>query len=230
MRALLFAAFALLVTGSTYGQYYEVGLGGGYGTISTPEGLPKQYQGTKSDWNGLANVHFNYNFSDYWQLGGSVDMINWSRTGNWVISGPAGTTQGTKNVNYSIANPAVCVAIHGNAVVPFYSEFNPDRIKSEIYFGVSVGAVFTANDGVTSQYPDGNVQQVDLQNGKGYMIGIQAGYAYYIKRHFGFFGEIAPRYVNVRSSDAQDAHALEHYHLFNFNALVGIRYRFGYYQ
>lgn len=225
MKPLLLTAFALLFAGSTYAQYYEVGLGGGLGTVGTPSGLPTQYQGSSGSWNGMASAGYNYNINDYWQIGGTIDMSNWKRTGTWNVNGSSTST----NVDFILANPAIAFCVRGNRVIPFYSPINPEMVQSQIYFGVSAGMMFTANDGKTFTGSDSYVKQFDLENGKGYIIGIQAGYAYYFRRHLGVFGEIAPRYVNIMASDARYGHELEKYHLINFNVTVGVRYRFGFY-
>jgi len=223
MRPLLLTAIAILTAGSLHAQLYEGGIGYGTGYAGTPQGIPSQYQGSSSSKNPSFIGMFHYNISDLWQVGGSIDGAKWVRTGNWNSIGGSITP-----ATYTIADPALSFCARFNRIFPFYSEVNPEMIKSYLYIGASVGMVFTSNDGQQNISSDGHVNY-DLENGKGYTIGVQGGYVYYFRKHLGLYAEVAPRYANITTSDARDNHSLESFHLTYYSLTIGVRYRFKYY-
>lgn len=228
MKSLLLATIALLTAGSLQAQMFEATIGGGVSTVGKPKGLPGVYQGSKSVISPSVTAQFNYNVNDYWQIGGSINGEEMMRKGDWTNTSPFGLPGVNKNVNFVIADPAISFNVRVNRMIPFYSSYIPDLVQSAIYFGVSAGAIFTANDGRTILSSDSYVKQFDLENGKGYTIGIHGGYTYYYKRHLAVFGELEPMFAQVYTSDARDAHALEQYHMIFFHANIGVRYRWGY--
>jgi hypothetical protein len=229
MKSLLLAAIALVTAGGVQAQMFEGSIGGGISTVGKPKGLPSVYQGSKSVVNPSVTAQFHYNLSDYWQIGGSISSQEMTRTGNWSNTSPFGQPSVNKNVTFVIANPAISFNVRVNRMIPFYSSYNPELVQSAIYFGASAGAIFTSNDGKTITSSDGYVKDFDLENGKGYTIGIHGGYTYYYKRHIAVFGELEPMFAQVYTSDARDAHNLEQYHMIYLNVNIGLRYRWGYY-
>lgn len=228
MKSLLLATIALLTAGSLQAQMFEATLGGGISTVGKPKGLPGVYQGTKSVISPSVTAQFNYNINDYWQIGGAINGEEMKRTGDWTNTQPFGQPGVNKNVNFVVADPAISFNVRVNRIIPFYSPYIPDLVQSAVYFGASIGAIFTANDGGEFLNAESYVKQFDLENGKGYTIGIHGGYTYYYKRHLAVFGEIEPMFAQVYTSDSRDAHALEQYHMIYFHANIGVRYRWGY--
>lgn len=223
MRPLLLTIIALLTAGTLQAQLYEAGISYGTGSVGKPQGLPSNYQGSNSKSNPVITGMLMYNISDVWQVGGSFDVSKWTRTGSWSNIGG-----GSVPVTYNIADPAVNFSARFNRKVPFYSEVNPELVKSYLYIGVAAGMIFTANDGQESASSDGHVN-FDLQNGKGYTVGFQVGYVYFSRGHLGLYAELAPRYSNITTSDARNSHKFESYHLTYYNISLGVRYRFKYY-
>jgi hypothetical protein len=211
----------MLIATSLQAQKYELGLSGGTSGAGIIQGVPSQYQGNSGTSNTEVSGIFNYLMDDYWQFGGSIDAEKWTRKGSWPSVVPPASTP----VTISVADPVLNICFHANRMVPMYSAINPEMVKSYFYFGASLGLCFTANDGRSNLTSDGK-ETFDYQNAKGYTIGLQVGYVYYPKRHLGLYAEFAPRYANLSTSDARDAHALESFHLVYWGLTVGLRYRF----
>ena len=235
MRSVILTLVILFTVSSAFAQYRsqdnEIAIY--YGENTTTQPIGGAYKGTKSPWSSLGGVSYHRMLSDNWQIGGDVTIARWATKGDWgPIQGPYGKNLGYKPVTYMIADPAVTVAFQANRVMPFYLDFDPSFIRSQFYYGVTVGAVFTANDGGTTtttvKTPETftYTSQFDFQNGKGFVVGVQAGYSFFLTEHIGLNLELAPRFYEVFCSDPRSNYVNKQYHLATFTAAAGFRIRF----
>ncbi len=233
MKSFFLGICTLVLSSSIYGQYYEVGLNGGISTITKPNG--SLYQGSKSNWSYAAQASFHYNITEEWQVGLSVGLTRWERTGQWPLRSTNGDSLGNRDVNFLIADRAVSTALQLNRVISFYKPHEAFA-RSSVYFGASVGATFIGNDGkitYTRQNPNTPVEYVytsdfHYEAGYGFLLGLQVGYTYYINEHFGINADFAPKVSFVKTKDPRYAAANDTYHLFYFPTTIGLHYRFGY--
>ena len=231
MRSLFFGAALLFLSGSVYAQF-EIGLNGGISTTTRP--VKSLYTGKKNVWNYAADLNFRYNFSEHWQVGLSAGMTKWQRKGEWELTHTAGDSLSTEDVKFVLAQRAVSFALQLNHVIPFYERYE-DYVKSQVYFGVSAGAVIVGNDGdviYSKVNPNTPVEytytsEFHYESGYGMLLGAQVGYTYYLNHRWGLNLEFAPKVAWVRTYDSRYAGANNQYSVWYLPTTVGLHFRFG---
>ena len=234
MRYLLLTAFAALLAGNVSAQTYEIGLNGGVSTTSKPH--QSLYKGIDNIYNYAADVNFHYNITERWQTGVSVGVTKWQRHDEWPIELTNNVSLGNQDVKLVLAQSAVSFALQLNHVIPFYEQYE-DFVRSNLYFGVSAGAVIAGNNGkvnysrvnpnTPAEYTYAN--EYHFESGYGYLLGVQLGYTYYFNEHIGLNFDIAPKVAWMRTNDSRIAGANNKYNLIYFPTTLGIHYRFGSY-
>ena len=212
---------------------FEAGVNFGGNVITMPKGPQGEYQGSKTNWMPTGALTFNYNFSNYWQLGGEIGASTWKTTGSWPLTDAYGKTLQNKDVTFLVANPAINVSAVGNRLVPFFSKYK-DYNKANFYYGVMLGVIATVNDGGTMQSnynasPDQQfvyTSQYNYGYGIGYTAGAQVGLSYYISENLGINIQGAARYAKVGTDDTRYGHVNANFHLWYFPCTVGFRLRF----
>jgi hypothetical protein len=109
------------------------------------------------------------------------------------------------------------------------------EIRSNFYYGVGLGALFTVNDGKTEyrQLYDLSgeeyrfVGEYHYEPAIGYTVGFQVGMEWWASGRLGVNAEFAPRFNHLNTIDNRAASRNGPFDLFTFPVTVGIRYRFG---
>lgn len=240
MRSILLTATAILtLTASVSAQSFppdyrlEAGLNVGTSTTTIPNGPQSLYKGTQTAWSPEASLRMHYNLSPYWQVGGDLGYTSWSTTGKWSLYDTHGNVLPSQKVKFVYSDPTITLAAQANRVVPFYSKYK-EYNKANFYYGVTLGLVFTVNDGTSTQTTYGQApdpqfiytSKYDYGYGIGYVAGVQAGYTYYISETLGVNVEGAARFAEVGTNDTRYDHGNSRYNLFYFPLTVGFRMRF----
>lgn len=234
MKILCSIAIAVLASTSVFAQKFEIGINGGVSTTSRPN--ESLYQGKKGLWTYNADVNFHYNLSERWQAGLQVGLTNWERKEDFRLSGPNNQDLGNREVSYLLAKNAVSFAFQFNHVIPFYQRYE-DYVKSQVYFGISAGAVVTGNDGkivysrVNPNTPTEYTyaSEYHFNGGYGFLLGAQLGYTYFFNEHLGVNIDCSPRIAWMSTTtDARYGHANDRFNIIYFPTTIGIHYRFGY--
>ncbi len=240
MRSILLTAITIFtLTASAVAQSFppdyrfEAGLNVGASTTTLPQGPLTLYKGTETTWSPEASIRFHYNLTQNWQVGGDLGYTSWSTTGNWAQNDTYGKAIPSQKVKFVISSPTISVAAQANRVVPFYSKFK-EYNKANFYYGVTLGIVYTVNDGTSTQSTYGSApdpkfvytSKYDYGYGIGYVAGVQAGYTYFISEMLGVNIEGAARFTEVGTTDTRYNHANSNYNLFYFPITVGFRLRF----
>lgn len=239
MRSLLLSFVCILFTGSAFAQIFppdyriELGINGGASYASLPNGTADQYSGTKPKVAPDASIRFNYNLSEFWQVGADLSATKWESTAMWPLTDIYGQQLQPQKVTIVMASPAIAFDIHLNRMVPFYSRYK-EYNKANFYYGVALGLVNTVNDGsiATSTYgqaPDAGytyTSKYDYGYGIGWEAGVQVGFSYYITQQFGVNIELAGRYTDVGTNETRYDHANARYNMFYYPCNVGLKWRF----
>jgi hypothetical protein len=190
MKSGLYLFLLVIISTFANAQSFEVGINGGMSTTTKPK--KSAYTGEGNMWESAVDLNFHYNFNERWQTGLSVGMTSWSVNTEWPASETNGSNLKPQDVKLVFAKRAVSFAFQFNHVVPFHKQYE-DFLASQLYFGVSAGAVVTGNDGkqvFVKQNPNTGIEytatsEYHFQPGYGWLTGIQVGYTYYFGPHFG---------------------------------------------
>jgi hypothetical protein len=236
---LLTAAMLVAFAGGMFAQNlppeysWEVGVNGGYSAITRPVGPPAVYSGTRTNIVKDFSLRASYYLNWRWMLSLDIGTRRWESFGQWDLEGKFGKKLKPVNVNFLLADQAITQSIQLNHVIPFYTQFR-DFNRANLYFGVMAGLVNTINDGSRSydKYNDGvdsgytYVSGYHYSAGRGYTLGLQTGFIYYIVPRLGVTAELAVRYADVKTFDQNFAAVNNRYQLLHFPQTVGVRWRF----
>lgn len=236
---LLTAAMLVAFAGGMFAQNlppeysWEVGVNGGYSVITRPVGPPAVYSGTRTNIVKDFSLRASYYLNWRWMLSLDIGTRRWESFGQWDLEGKFGKKLKPVNVNFLLADQAITQSVQLNHVIPFYTQFR-DFNRANLYFGVMAGLVNTINDGSRSydKYNDGvdsgytYVSGYHYSAGRGYTLGLQTGFIYYIVPRLGVTAELAVRYADVKTFDQNFAAANNRYQLMHFPQTVGVRWRF----
>jgi hypothetical protein len=232
MKSLVLLGAGLLLSGSVYAQSFEIGINGGVSTTGRANNA--LYSGTDNKWNYAADLSLHYNLSPRWQTGLSIGMTKWERETEWPLIHTNGDSLGLEDVNIVIAKRALSFALQLNHNVPFYDYYN-EYIKSNVYFGVSAGAVVVGNDGQsvyskvnsTSPVEYTYTSEFHFESGYGMLLGVQLGYTYFLSPKVGINFDFAPKVAWVRTYDSRYAGANNQYNILYFPTTIGLRFKIG---
>ena len=236
-RLLLFAA--ILLSGTALAQNYapeyrfNVGV---YGGIAPTTKIYKttDYSGDEKSLPSHFGVIGHYNVMDRLQVGIDINTNSeWSSKGTTTLQGLDGNTLGQVGVRYLYADRVWSTTFRVNGMIPMYDRLKDNR--SNFYYGVAFGGIFTVNDGATvySQFDQKYgeeyryVSELHYEPAAGYTLGVQLGMEWYTSSHFGFNVEAAPRFSHLNTVDNRAGSRNGPYDLFTFPFSVGVRYRFG---
>lgn len=236
---LLTAAMLVAFAGGTFAQNlppeynWEIGVNGGYSAITRPVGPPAVYSGSRTNIVKDFSLRATYYFNWRWMMSLDIGTRRWESFGQWELEGKFGKRLKPVDVNFLLADQATTQSVQMNHVIPFYTQFR-DFNRANLYFGVMAGLVNTINDGSRSydKYNDGvdsgytYVSGYHYSAGRGYTLGLQTGFIYYIVPRLGVTAELAIRYADVRTNDQNFAEVNNRYQLLHFPQTVGVRWRF----
>jgi len=192
------------------------------------------YSADEKSLPNMFGVVAHYNILDRLQVGVDINTNSeWSSKGTTKLTGLQGQDLGMVGVRYVYAERVFTTSLRVNGMVPLYDNMQVNRFN--FYYGLSVGAVFTVNDGqqLYSQHDqkageeNRYVSEYHYQPGAGYTLGPQFGLEYYTPGRLGFSAEFAPRFTHMNVVDNRIAGRNGPFDLFSFPVSVGIRYRFG---
>jgi len=176
----------------------------------------------------------NYYAMDHLQVGIDINTNSeWSAKSSSYLYGEDGKGLGYVGTRYLYADRVFNTTVRVNGLVPMYDNLRDNR--SNFYYGVAVGAIFTVNDGTNVNAQFGNqpgnqytyISEYHYEPAAGYTFGLQFGMEWYTKGRFGVNAEFAPRFAHLNTVDNRVAGRNGPYDLFSFPVTVGIRYRFG---
>jgi hypothetical protein len=236
---LLTAAVCLACAGSMFAQNlppdyrWEIGVNGGWSTMTRPLGPAEVYQGSRTNISSDFSIRAAYFFTPHWMINADIGNRRWISYGDWQLNDLNGLKLKPREITFLVADYAVTESIGMNYVIPFYSKYNTYN-RSNLNFGVTFGLINTINDGsiAYSRYkslPDSNytyMSRYDYGFGIGYTFGMQIGYTYYILPRLGVNLDLAVRYADVRTNDIRYNHENSKYHLLYFPETIGVRWRF----
>ena len=236
---LLTAAMLVAFAGGMFAQNlppeynWEIGVNGGYSAITRPVGPPAVYSGSRTNVVKDFSLRATYYFNWRWMMSLDIGTRRWESFGQWELEGKFGKRLKPVDVNFLLADQATTQSVQMNHVIPFYTQFR-DFNRANLYFGVMAGLVNTINDGSRSydKYNDGvdsgytYVSGYHYSAGRGYTLGLQTGFIYYIVPRLGVTAELAIRYADVRTNDQNFAEVNNRYQLLHFPQTVGVRWRF----
>ena len=211
---------------------WEVGVNGGWSTFTRPNGPADVYQGTRTKTVSDFSIRASYFLSPNWMLNLDLGTRHWESSGDWSVVDNQGTSLGTRPVTFVVAEHAVNESVGINYVIPFYTRYRTYN-KSNLYFGASFGLMQTSNDGsikyanykltdTAYRYPS----RFDYGPGDGFMVGLQAGYTWYIVPRLGINLDLSVRYAQFNTTDQRYGSENSHFHTLYFPETVGIRWRF----
>lgn len=212
---------------------YSVGVYGGLAP-TTRLFSPVDYSSNEKSLPNIFGVVANYNIMDRLQVGIDVNTNSeWSAKGTTRINGLEGQSLGDVGVRYVYADRVFSTSLRVNGMIPLYDNLQVNRFN--FYYGVSVGAIFTVNDGKESyaqfdELPGEQyryISEYHYQPAAGYTVGPQFGVEFYTPKRLGFSVEFAPRFSHLNTVDNRIAGRNGPYDLFTFPVSVGVRYRFG---
>ncbi len=240
LRLLLFAG--LLSAGAAaaqgFGAEYPMNVGI-YGGISPITKLYKltDYSGDEKALPSHWGVIGHYTFNERFQVGLDINMSSeWSAKGQTTLQGLDGSTLGQVGTRYVYATRVWSTTARANFLVPMYD--NMKNVRSNFYYGIAFGGIFTVNDGrniwaqFNQQRPEEYryISEYHLTPAAGYTFGFQLGMEWYTRTHFGFNVEAAPRFAHLNTVDNRGGSRNGPYDTFIFPFSAGIRYRFGNYR
>ncbi|MEO6833374.1 MAG: hypothetical protein ABI378_12570 [Chitinophagaceae bacterium] len=212
---------------------YSVGVYGGLAPTSKFYNLV-DYSPDEKSLPNMFGVVANYNILDRLQVGLDINTNSeWSSKGTSNIYGLDGTTLGNVATRYVYADRVFTTSLRVNGMVPLYDNMQVNRFN--FYYGISIGAIFTVNDGkqTNSQFDElpgeqyRYVSEYHYEPAAGYTFGPQFGVEFYTPGRLGFSAEFAPRFSHLNTVDNRIAGRNGPYDLFSFPVSVGVRYRFG---
>ncbi|GAA4462684.1 hypothetical protein GCM10023093_09790 [Nemorincola caseinilytica] len=233
---LLTAAIYVAFAGGAFAQNlppvyrWEIGVNGGYSTITRPDGPPAVYSGNSTNVSKDYSLRASYYFNWHWMMSVDIGNRRWESFGEWQMDDRYGKPLNPYKVKFLIADHAITSSVQMNYVIPFYSQFTTFN-RANLYFGAQAGMVNTVNDGSRSYgvlATDSSVRYtngVNYGSGMGYTLGLQTGFIYYITPRFGVNAELALRYVDVHTTGDHWAAPISHYRLMHFPQTLGIRWR-----
>ena len=209
---------------------HEVGLYAGIAPFSKPNNT--LYRGDKNKLAYTFAINGYHNFNERIQAGLDVGVTHWESNGSYNVNGLMGASAGSRDIKYLYADRVWNVCARFNYVIPRYDEYHVNR--SNVYFGVAAGALFTVNDKGSNyeQYlqQDGEqfryVSQYNYDYGVGYTFGVQVGYNYYFANRWALNVEAAPRYNYVNIVDHRNGTASGQLQVFSYPITVGLKFRF----
>ncbi len=240
MKAFLLTTAAILAcAGSMFAQNlppeysWEIGVNGGYSTMTRPLGPAEAYQGTRTNVSTDYSLRACYFFNPHWMINLDLGNRRWESYGQWNVTDLFGQPLKPQQITFVVADYALTETVGMNYVIPFYSKYNTIN-RSNINFGVIFGLINTMNDGsiAYSKYkapPDSNytyMSKYDYGFGIGYTFGLQIGYTYYFLPRFAVNVDLGLRYADVKTNDVRYNHENSNYHLLYFPETLGLRWRF----
>lgn len=237
-RLLLAAAFSLssaVASAQFYAPDYafNVGIYGGIAPttrIFRNEDFSADEKSLPSIWGIIGH----YNISDRIQVGLDINtMSEWTSRGTTMLQGLNGNVLGQPGIRYVYSERTWTTQVRVNGMVPVYDRMR--TVRSNFYYGLGVGAIFTVNDGRTvyRQYDDlpGEefrfVGEYHYEPAAGYTVGVQVGMEWWMTDRIGVNAEFAPRFNHLNMVDNRAASRNGPYDLFTFPVVAGLRYRFG---
>lgn len=237
LRLLLFAGLLSAGTAAAqgFGPEYPINVGiyGGISPFTKLSGIT-DYSGKEKSLPSHFGVIGHYTFSERFQVGLDINTSSeWSAKGQQKLQGLDGAELGTVGVRYLYAERTWSTTARANFLVPIYD--NMKNVRSNFYYGIAFGSIFTVNDGRNrwSQFDQKRpeefryVSEYHLTQAAGYTFGFQLGMEWYTRTHFGFNIEAAPRFAHLNTVDNRGGSRNGPYNTFIFPFSAGIRYRFG---
>lgn len=212
---------------------WEIGVNAGWSTFTRPNGPANVYQGTRTQTVHDYSVRGSYFINEHWMLNLDLGDRKWKSFGDWQIQDDQGHALGKREITFLVADHAINEAVGINYVIPFYTKYHTYN-KANLYFGASFGLMQTANDGSInySNYnaaPDSLLRYASAYHynrGDGYMVGIQAGYTWYVMPRLGINIDLSVRYAHINTIDMHYGEENSHFNTVYFPETIGLRWRF----
>jgi hypothetical protein len=229
-QRLLLVLTMLFGSNAAFAQFYapdfplNIGIYGGIAPTTRIYGTA-DYTADEKSLPNIFGIIGHYNVTDHFQVGLDVNTSS-----EW--SAKATTTLQGLNVYASrVWSPQVRI----NGLIPVYDRLR--TVRSNFYYGVAVGAIFTINDGGRdyTQYNEqlGEeyrfVSEYRYEPAAGYTVGFQIGMEWWTNGRLGVNAEFAPRFNHLNNVDNRYAGRNGPFDVFTFPMTAGIRYRFGSY-
>lgn len=240
MKKRLLLLLAIVCAGNAFAQNYapdyrfSIGLYGGIAPTSNLMGDLTDYTNEHKNLPSIIGIVGHYNITDRLQVGLDINTHSeWSSKGTVTIMGQDGQQLGDADVKYLAADRVWTTTGRVNWMMPMYDNLRNNR--SNFYYGLAAGGIFTVNDGanIYSQFDETRgennkyVSEYHFEPGAGYILGAQVGMEWYSRTHWGFNVEFAPRFAHINVVDSRAGNRNGPYDVFSFPLTVGVRYRFG---
>jgi hypothetical protein len=238
-QRLLFVIALLIGSNAAFAQFYapdyplSIGIYGGIAPTTRIYGAV-DYTADEKSLPNIFGVVGHYNITDRIQVGLDVGtQSEWSARGITTLQGTNGNTLGQPGIRYVYADRVWTGQLRFNALIPVYDRLK--TVRSNFYYGVGVGAIFTVNDGGRDyrQFNDqlGEeyrfVSEYRYEPAAGYTVGFQVGMEWWTNGRLGVNVEFAPRFNHLNAVDNRYSGRNGPFDVFTFPILGGIRYRFG---
>ncbi len=239
IQRLLFA-FALLICGNAasaqfYAPDYRFNIGV-YGGLAPTTRIYRtvDYTADEKSLPNMFGIVGHCNITDKFQVGLDINTSSeWSAKGIITLNGLNGTTLGQPGIRYVYADRVWTTQVRVNGMVPIYDRFR--EIRSNFYYGLGIGAIFTVNDGgqeYRQLYDQPGeeyrfLSEYRYEPAAGYTVGFQVGMEWWASGHLGVNAEFAPRFNHLNTVDNRAAGRNGPFDVFTFPVAVGIRFRFG---
>ena len=240
MKKRLLLLLASICAGTAFAQNYapdyryNIGLYGGISPTSKLIGELADYTDKERTLPLHVGIVGHYNITDRLQVGLDVNMNSeWSSKGTSTLMAQDGKPMGDVEVKYLAAARVFSTTGRVNWMIPTFDNLKNNR--SNFYYGLAFGGIFTVNDGsnVYSQFAEVRgentryVSEYHFEPAAGYTLGFQLGMEWYSRTNWGFNVEFAPRYSHLNLVDSRAGNRNGPYDIFTFPLSVGVRYRFG---
>jgi hypothetical protein len=240
MKKRLLLLLASICAGTAFAQNYapdyrfSIGLYGGISPTTKLMGELTDYTNKDRTLPAIVGIMGHYNINDRLQVGLDINMNSeWSSKGTSTLMSQDGKQLGDVTVKYLAADRVFSTTGRVNWMIPTYDNLKNNR--SNFYYGLAVGGIFTVNDGsnVYSQFDQVRgenskyVSEYHFEAAAGYTLGFQIGAEWYSRTHWGFNLEFAPRFSHLNVVDGRSGNRNGPFDVFTFPMTVGVRYRFG---
>lgn len=218
-RTLLFLVL-VFISISGFGQRFEIGVNGGIALNAPPMRNfkdqyffnPKRYP---SDVTLTGGMNIGYNINSKWQMGVSVGVmkLSYSDKGYMSNSPYMGPVPPYGKFEYVVANPAIPINV--------YIDRKWRLRKLQTYVGITGGYVLLQySERLASDFIDFiHYRNNGTVNLNGYDLGLQAGSAYSISKHFLLTAQLSGLNIFLEKTQLGND-------LFAFTATVGAKYCF----
>jgi hypothetical protein len=206
---------------SVYAQSWELCLGGGISTNTSPGGN-MEYKADQSLLNYAATLKLIYTNKANWQFGFDGHLLELSSKSSKKYGGYyndelhiLSVGGDDKKLVYAKYAPAFCFSVNKKFVF---------ENKSDVYAGIAVGYGFARNN---SEHFNANEGYKGPDGGRGFVYGVQLGYTKDFSEKLGFNFEAALRYYDFKfTAEAPQRPMFErlHYNVIAFPITIGLRY------